>query len=334
MKKLIILITLLAVLFTSVLAVSCGETEKGKVNFKYYTKPDEIVPLILAGNETIGLIPEPAATALQNNAKKQGKTLYRLDLQELYDSEEKAYPQAVLMVKKSVLGSHPNLPSILEEKITASVSWAKQNTIAAVSAIGSHGNTTLKAPTLNESVIDACKIYWQSAQSAKSTVNEYINGIIEIDSTKAKPVQDDFFYTTSSLTKSKSSYTFIAPDGAPALAISKLINDNDNLGTGKSVSYNVVASDKINIDIAKGEADFVLAPVNLASKLYKEHDKDDHYVMLSVVTHGNFYIISTENITVNDLIDKRIAVPMKGAVPDWTLQMALKKHNIGVQVVE
>ncbi len=334
MKKLITIITLLAVLFTSVLAVSCGETEKGKANVKYYATPADIVPLILAGNETIGLIPEPAATALQNNAKKQGKTLYRLDLQELYDSEEKAYPQAVLMVKKSVLGSHPNLPSVIQNKITESVSWAKQNTATAVSAIGSKGQTTLKAPALSESVIDACKIYYQSAESAKSSVNAYINGIIEIDETKANPVQDDFFYTTSSLTSSKSSYTFIAPDGAPALAISKLINDTDSLGTGKEISYSVVASDKINTSIVKGEADLILAPVNLASKFYKAHDNNDHYVMVAVITHGNFYIISTENITVNDLIDKRVAVPVKGAVPDWTFKMALKKHNIGVQVVE
>lgn len=334
MKKLISTLTLLAILFTSVLAVSCGETEKGKVNFKYYSTPADIVPLILAGKETVGLIPEPAATALQNNAKKQGKTLYRLDLQELYDSENKAYPQAVLMVKKSVLGSHPNLASTLETKIAESVNFAKQNTADAVKAISSHGATTLKAPALGESAIDGCKIYWQSASDAKKEVTKYVDGIREIDESKANEVKKDFFYTSSKLTSNKDAYSFIVPDGAPALSISKMMNDEDNLGTGKSVFYSVVTSDQIQNKLAKGEADMVLAPINLASKLYKAHDEKDHYVMVAVVTHGNFYIISTENITVNDLIDKNVAVPMKGAVPDWTFQMALKKHNIGVQVVE
>ena len=333
MKKLLSITITLLICVCSLGLFGCGETEKGNVNVKYYATPSDIVPLILAGNETIGLIPEPAATALQNNAKKQGKTLYRLDLQELYDGTEKAYPQAVLMVKKSVLGSHPNLANTLNQKITESVTFAKTNTASAVTAISNHGTTTLKAPVLSESVIDACKIYWQSASDAKTSVNAYINGIREIDDKKANVVSDDFFYTTSNLTSNKDAYTFIMPDGAPAIAVSKMMSEEDDLGTNKTVSYSVVTSDLISNKVAKGEADLVLAPINLASKLYKAHDANDHYVMVAVVTHGNFYIISTEEITVNDLIDKQVAVPMKGAVPDWTFQMALKKHGIKISVV-
>ena len=56
--------------------------------------------------------------------------------------------------------------------------------------------------------------------------------------------------------------------------------------------------------------------------------------MVAVITHGNFYIISTEEIIVNDLKGKQIAVPMKGAVPDWTLQMTLKKYGLQCVTVE
>ncbi len=334
MKKLICLLTTLLLVVSSLGLFGCKEPEKGNVNVKYYAGANDIVPLILSGNETIGLIPEPAATALQNNAKKQGKTLYRLDLQELYDGETKAYPQAVLMIKKSVLGSHPNLASTIETKIAESVNFAKQNTASAVTAISNHGETTLKAPALNESVIDACKIYFQSASDAKQSVNAYINGIRDIDQNKANAVSDDFFYTSSSLTSNKEAYSFIVPDGAPALSISKMMHDEDGLGINKPVSYSVVTSSLIQSKVAKGEADFVLAPINLASKLYKAHDSVDHYVMVAVVTHGNFYIISTEQLTVESLVDKRVAVPMMGAVPDWTFQMALKKHNLKITVVE
>lgn len=333
MKKLLYLLLTLVITLASFGVLGCGELQEDVVNVKYYATPNDIVPLILSGTETIGLIPEPAATALQNNASKQGKTLYRLDLQELYDAVDKAYPQAVLMVKKSVLGSHENLASILEQKITESVAWAKQSPALAVTAISNNGTTTLKAPALSPSVIDACKIYWQGATDAKNSVNEYINGIREIDQTKANAVSDDFFYTTSSLTSPKQAYTFIMPDGAPALAVSKLMNDNDTLGTGKNINYGVVSSDLIQIKVATGTADFVLAPVNLASKLYKAHDDIDHYVMVAVVTHGNFYVISTEEITINDLVSKQVAVPMKGAVPDWTFKMVLKKHNLSCAVV-
>ena len=337
MKKLITVLLALFLCATSSLAFACNQPENddaSAVNVKYYATPADIVPLILSGKESVGLIPEPAATALQNNALKQGKTLYRLDLQELYDSNEKAYPQAVLMVKKSVLGAHENLASTLEQKVSNSVLWAKENTAQAVTAIGNHGATTLTAPALSPQVIDACKIYWQDAQSAKQSVKNYIDGIIQIDSAKANAVSDNFFYSSSSLTNEKQSYTFIAPDGAPAIAISALMNDNDDLGTGKSVSYSVSDATLISNALVKGEADFVLAPVNLASKLYKAHDALDHYVMVAVVTHGNFYIISTEQISVNDLSSKRVAVPMMGAVPDWTFQMALKNHNLSYTVVE
>lgn len=162
--------------------------------FNYYSDASQIVPMILTEKENIGLIPEPAATALTKKAASQQISLYRLDLQELYDSQTKAYPQAVLMVKKSVIQNNGQLISALENKITASVAWAKTNTVDAVSAISSIFATTLAAPALSADIIDACNIYWQSASEAKSSVQAYINGIIDIDDKKAAAVQNDFFY--------------------------------------------------------------------------------------------------------------------------------------------
>lgn len=333
MKKIITLILSLLLFTTCFGFFGCGQTENGKVNIKYYAEASSIPPMILSGSETIGLVPEPAATALQNNAQKQGKTLYRLDLQELYDSDEKAYPQAVLMVKKSILGSHEQIASVIEQKITESVAWAKQNAALAVGAIEAHGATTLKAPALSESVIDGCKIYFEDAQSAKNSVKKYINSIIEIDETKAKAVADDFFYSSSNLTNNKESYTFVMPDGAPALSVSKLMYDNSDLSTGKDVEYSVVQAGLIRSYLVSGEKDFILAPVNVASQFYKESSNEDHYVMVAVITHGNFYIISTEQITLADLDGKQIAVPMMGAVPDWTFRMVLSKHNMSYAIV-
>ena len=333
MKRLLtILLTVMLCLF-SIFGVACSEPEKDKINVKYYANPADIVKIFGEG-ETIGLIPEPAATNLTKKIQKQGGSIYRLDLQELYDAEEKAYPQAVLMVKKSVLGANPSIVQVLEEKITESVSWVKTNASEAVEAIGKRGVTTLTANTLTPDVVDACKIYWQSAENAKTSVKNYVNGIIEIDATKASNVDDDFFYTNSSLSGEKEEYLFVMPDGAPAVATAKLMADSDNLSTGKTVDYNVVVPDMIRAHLTAGTADFILAPVNLASKFYKTHDASDHYVMVSVVTHGNFYIMSTEELSLSDICGKQIAVPMMGAVPDWTLQMVLKKHGLSFAVAE
>lgn len=178
------------------LEYSQDTTENEKVNIKYnYTEGKDVVTAIMAGSETIGLVPEPAATNLETKYLQQkGAQLYRLDLQELYDGTSKAYPQAVLMVKKSVLNANPNLVSTLQTKITESASWIKQNVQKSVNAIRGKGGATLDASALSESAIDGCKIYWQSAIEAKLSVKNYINKIIEIDNSKAKAVNDDFFY--------------------------------------------------------------------------------------------------------------------------------------------
>ncbi len=333
MKRILTLILASILCACSLLISACAEPEKDKVNVKYYANPADIVK-IFGSEETIGLIPEPAATNLTKKIQKQGGSIYRLDLQALYDETEKAYPQAVLMVKKSVLGSNPNIVSVLQEKITESVSWVKTNPISAVEAIGNHGVTTLTANTLSSDVVDACKIYWQSANEAKTSVKNYVDAIVEIDSAKATKVNDDFFYSDSSLTEEKQEYSFVMPDGAPAIAVAKLMADGDSLSTGRKVNYSVVVSDMIRSHLTSGTADFILAPVNLASKFYKTANETDHYVMASVVTHGNFYIMSTEEISIGDLCGKQIAVPMMGAVPDWTLQMVLKKHGLSFAVVE
>ncbi len=333
MKKFLSVLFASTLILISFFSFACNEPEKDKINVKYYANPADIVK-IFGSEENIGLIPEPAATNLTKKIQKQGGTIYRLSLQDLYDEVDKAYPQAVLMVKKSVLGSNPNVVTALEEKITESVNWVKTNPADAVSAIGERGVTTLTAPTLTPDVIDACKIYWQDALSTKTSVKGYVDGIVEIDSNNATKVNDDFFFTSSTLTENKENYLFIMPDGAPAIATAKLMKDSDNLGTGKSVDYNVVVPDMIRAHLTAGTADFILAPVNLASKFYKTHDATDHYVMVSVVTHGNFYIMSTEEITLDSLCGKQIAVPMMGAVPDWTFQMVLKKHGLSFAVVE
>ncbi|MBO4594220.1 MAG: hypothetical protein J5697_00790, partial [Clostridia bacterium] len=59
-----------------------------------------------------------------------------------------------------------------------------------------------------------------------------------------------------------------APDGAPALAIAKFINDAENFGTGADTAYHVVSPSDIGQAMQRGDGDIVVIPVNAASKLY------------------------------------------------------------------
>ncbi len=188
-------LTLRAVLKNANIEYEPSDTAvSGKVALKYFADGSELVPALIKGNMEIGLLPEPAANTLisRNSAYN-----YALDLQELYDAETKAYPQAVVMVKSSVIQSYPEIIANFGGKIASDVSWVRANTALAVDAINSvlaEGLTpSLVAANLNATVIDNCKISWQSAADAKEEVKTYINAIIDIVPQAAKAVSDDFF---------------------------------------------------------------------------------------------------------------------------------------------
>ena len=165
-----------------------------KVALKYFADASELIPALKTGSMAIGLLPEPAAnklTGLDNSFK------YALDLQELYDAETKTYPQAVVMIKSSVLAAYPELVSDFGGKVAGAVSWVKANATDAAEAVKSalaEGLTpSLSAANLNATVVDNCKISWQAAADAKAEVQAYINAIINIAPQAAKVVTDDFF---------------------------------------------------------------------------------------------------------------------------------------------
>lgn len=336
MKKIFAFFSAITLIACALFSMGCKPEEKevNKVSVHYYNEASDILPMILSGQESIGLIPEPAVSNLEKKAEAQGKTLYRLSLQELYDSVEKSYPQAVIMVKDSLLSAYPDICQSLSTGITDTISWLKnkENVSLAVTAIKGKYEVSTLSENMSVESIENCNIYWQSATDAKTSVNKYIEKIRGIDETSANSVSDGFYYTASSKDGifNGDSITVAMPDGAPALGLSKLIYENSDLGTGKTVNYKVVAASNIATEMATGSSDIVVIPVNAATKMY---EKGTGYKLVSVLTHGNFYIVSTDKLNVNDLKDKRIAVPQRGKVPDWTLQLALKNNGFIVEEI-
>ena len=339
MRKFLALLLSLLCCFSAFSFSACNNAQKGKVGIKYYAEGSQIVSAMLSGEETIGLVPEPAASTLIKKAnKEQNKTIYKLDLQELYDGTAKAYPQAVMMVKSSVIKTYPQIVDVLDD-IDQNVAWLKQegNATVGVSAIKTKFEaSTLNAGTLSETAIDGCKIFYQSASDAKEQVQNYIRDILSIENSSAKTVSDDFFYSGAiGGDCDKQTLSVYAPDGAPALAIAKFIQEDTKLVDGLGVSYNVIKANTIPTTYRAGTADVFIMPINLATKFYNtDENVNDPYVMVAVITHGNFYIMSTEPITINDLKDKRIAVPNPNAVPDWTFRSTLKKHGLQYYNIE
>jgi hypothetical protein len=282
------------------------------------------------GKAHVALLPEPAATKL--TTMTPDKTWYRLDLQELYDGVEKSYPQAVLMAKTSVINQYSAEISGMAQKFNENVEWIKANPVEAVNAVNANlqeGVTpSLAANAITSKVVENCKIYWQGASDAKGQVKKYISDIISVEQASAKAINDDFFYAPVTAEKTeRQAFTFVAPDGAPALAIAKFIADGQSFGIDLPFNYNIVASSTIGGFMQKGSADFMIIPINAASKLYKANSADP-YQMVAVITHGNLYVMSDEQITIKDLKEKEVAVIGQGLVPDLTFKAVLNKNGM------
>ena len=329
-------VMLSVMLSLSFFSFACDKPEeKEEVSVKYFQQASDMLPMLKQGVLDIGLLPEPAATQLTKVASD--KTWYKTNLQELYDSEAKSYPQAVILVKQSLLNTYPDLVSRMASAFDANVQWTKDNIAQAVNAINTvlpEGVApSLKAPMITADVIDGCNIYWQGATNSINVVKNYINDIMAIEPTSAKAVCDDLFYNGQAQGEFVGdTVKVVAPDGAPALVIAKFINDNENFGKEKTFSYSVVMANTIGSAVQKGEGDIVILPVNAATKLYKAN-VNDAYKLISVVTHGNLYIMSTEKInSIKDIKDKTIGVIGQGLVPDLTFKAVLKKNSMSVKI--
>lgn len=114
------------------------------------------------------------------------------------------------------------------------------------------------------------------------------------------------------------------PDGAPALAFSKLMHEKDDLGYG--ATYTVVNADAIGSYVANGSASVALLPVNAASKLCTN---GDNYKMVASVTHGNLFVIGKGSATtLEELKGETVAVVNLPNVPGLTFKALLSDAGI------
>ncbi|HEY8499540.1 MAG TPA: ABC transporter substrate-binding protein [Clostridia bacterium] len=118
----------------------------------------------------------------------------------------------------------------------------------------------------------------------------------------------------------------VAPAGATAVSIVKPMKDTAELD-GTKIEYEVVpTTDLIVARLTANEADLAIVPVNLAAQLYR---KQMPYKLTSVVTWGNLYIASTEDIEGWDALKSEDVYMMgKGLVPDIVFRTLCKENGI------
>ena len=121
------------------------------------------------------------------------------------------------------------------------------------------------------------------------------------------------------------SVTVYAPDGAPAVAISKIINDG-KIGNTEATVNIVAGADLLTTNVANGSADVAVMPVNLAAKTYNGGVK---IKLVSVNIFGCLYMVGKTPVTaLTDLVGKVVYNIGRGGTPDLTLKYVLQKNNI------
>lgn len=261
------------------------------------------------------------------------------DLQELYGGEN-GYPQAVIVAKNELLG-YDFVASFLSE-IKDKQQWLLDESTSIetiVNAVQSHLtdglDPTLTTSNLTREVIQNCGINLTYAHEDKEEIKAFMEEFNSVGESYGTP-SDDFFngdnYPTATYEGKVSVY---APDGAPALGLAGLMAEDD-FYSGVEMEYNIVDSSTIMTYVTGTDpkADICVLPVNVAVKLL---GSGENYKLVGTLTHGNLYIVSTNNtkITTSNLSSlrgKTVGVVNLAAVPGLTFKTILKKY--GIEYVE
>ncbi len=167
---------------------------EGKVALQYVSDGSELIPLLKQGKATFGILGEPAAT----NAMKVASVSRLFDIQEEWKKvtgSKESFPQASLVIKGSLLESHPKFVKEFLAAVEKSASWLPENAEAAGTALKNNGSL-LNTALFTEDVISRCNVRFVGAKEAKAEVMTYLNVLYEFNakSVGGKLPDDAFFY--------------------------------------------------------------------------------------------------------------------------------------------
>lgn len=320
-------------------------------------KNEEAVTLVNIANPSIGISPaadfdymvaaEPVVSAKVKgtaSAPEGSRLVVVGNLQELYG--DGGYPQAVVVVKNSLIQSDPALVASFAEVIAESCAWVNEDNVdiaAVVNAVSSHrggADPTFSAANLTAQVIDNCAIGYTSAAESKEDVTAFLTKLAGVGA--QKQVSEEFFYTPAQSAAAASDASavidVVMPDGAPALSMAKLLVEETHFGC--TVQYSVVAPTAIQTYVTGNdpEAEICVLPVNAAANLLGD---GSNYRMIATVTHGNIYFLSAkypdvrltkENLS--GLLGMRVGCIQLENVVGQTLRAVLKDGGIEYKIAE
>ncbi len=330
MKKILCLCLSLCAVFSF---SCCEQPQKDEtLQIKYYQSTGDLIDALQSKTQTIALLSEPAVSELLSTASGYA---VKLDLQELYGE----IPQNIVVAKKSVIESDGAFVSSVCNGIRQGASWLKHNAHDGVEQVN-HNLVGIETPVLNSYItadtVERCNISFKSAIEEKGRVQEYIKNLNTVKENTATTPNDAFFYNGESESENlDGAYTIVAPDGIPALSLAQLMYyERLGNGVGREIEYKVVAPNLIGSYLTKTDedtdendlCDVAVLPLLEGLKLV---GSGNVYQMVGVATHGDFYIVSNQEISsINDLKGKKIGALNENQVADLTFKYLLNSNQI------
>ena len=169
--------------------------QEGTVSLAYVSEGSAIVGGFTAGKMQYGVISEPAATVAQNKAS--AKRL--MNLQTLYENATNTthgFPQAALVVKKSLLQTRAADIEAFVQAFAQGAKWAETAPAAALEAIKSAGSSAV--PMLNANIAKGCNLGFERAFGIKENILAFYAALDSVKEQGETPVGgtlpgDDFF---------------------------------------------------------------------------------------------------------------------------------------------
>ena len=149
------------------------------------------------------VVPEPAlSTKIKMTADKPLPLTLAGNLQELYSQELKAYPQAVVVVKNTLLDKREKKVKEFISLLKENQDWIKseETDISAIVSAIEEGlisddmQRTFSTANLNTTVIKNCAINFVSAKDYKAEILAYIQKINALSNQAFGSLSDKFFY--------------------------------------------------------------------------------------------------------------------------------------------
>lgn len=177
---------------------SVDYSDGSNMQLQYYSDASSIVPLLLQaaqkGETKFAVLGEPAVTNLLNKAALQNREMFRLfDLQQLWqqatDCETSGYPQASLIVKKSLL-QDKSFAENLEKSVFSNQTFLQQN-LSLLKSLMQDAGSSLDVDYTAE-IIDKCNLKAVFAKDVKADLETYLGKFASMQ--QYLPLSQDIFY--------------------------------------------------------------------------------------------------------------------------------------------